>query len=186
MKYSFNLIKSERKTVAIEVRPDGKITVRAPLKMPYNEIMKFVEEKENWIEKTLQKAHGKGDENVVPFTREELEELKEKAPEIIPPRVKYYAEKMGVTYGKITIRSQKTRWGSCSSSGNLNFNCLLVLTPPEVLDSVVVHELAHRKEMNHSKRFYDEIYKVYPEYDKCHSWLSRNGTKLMAKLYTKF
>ena len=186
MKYSFDLIKSDRKTVSIEVRPDGKVTVRAPLKMPYGEIIKFVESREGWIEKTLEKTHNKGETSAVPFTDEELKELAKKALEIIPPRVKMYAERMGVTYGGITIRNQKTRWGSCSSKGNLNFNCLLVLTPPEVMDSVIVHELAHRREMNHSKRFYEEIYKVYPEYDKCHSWLSKNGTALMARLYKSY
>lgn len=185
MKYSFDLTKSDRKTISIEVRPDGKVTVRAPFKMPYAEIVKFVESREGWIEKTLEKCRGKGNEEIVPFTEEELKELADKALKIIPPKVKYYAEKMGVTYGKITIRKQKTRWGSCSSQGNLNFNCLLVLTPDEVIDSVVVHELAHRKEMNHSKRFYAEIYKVYPEYDKYHSWLSNNGFSLMAKLKEK-
>lgn len=182
MKFSFDLIKSDRKSVSIEVRPDGKITVRAPISMPYGEIAKFVESREGWIEKALEKSRNRG-KDAVPFTDEELKILSEKALNIIPPKVKYYAEMMGVTYGKITVRSQKTRWGSCSSAGNLNFNCLLALVPDEVLDSVIVHELAHRKEMNHSKRFYNEIYKVYPDYDKYHSWLSQNGTALMAKLY---
>ena len=89
---------------------------------------------------------------------------------------------MGVTYGKITIRNQKTRWGSCSKTGNLNFNCLLMLAPPQVLDAVVVHELAHRKEMNHSPRFYREIEKVYPEYEKWNRWLKENGAILLKRM----
>ena len=83
---------------------------------------------------------------------------------------------------RITIRSQRTRWGSCSSKGNLNFNCLLVLFPPEVIDSIVVHELCHRKHMNHSPQFYGEIDKVFPEYKKWHKWLNDNGRLYMAKL----
>lgn len=112
----------------------------------------------------------------------EIEALADQALKVIPERVRYYAPLVGVTYGRITIRNQKTRWGSCSSKGNLNFNCLLMLTPPEVIDSVVVHELCHRKEMNHSKRFYEEVYRVYPEYDKWNKWLKENGNALISRL----
>ena len=105
-----------------------------------------------------------------------------KASEIIPQRVRYYAEKLGVTYGRITIRNQKTKWGSCSSKGNLNFNCLLMAAPPEVLDSIIVHELCHRIHMDHSKNFYNEIYRVFPEYDKCDRWLKDNGGSLIKRM----
>ena len=86
-----------------------------------------------------------------------IKELADKARIFIPERVKYYAEVIGVDYGRITIRCQKTRWGSCSSKGNLNFNCLLMLMPSEVIDYVVVHELCHIKQMNHSKAFWKEV-----------------------------
>ena len=101
---------------------------------------------------------------------------------MIPDRVAYYAEKMGVTYGSITIRNQRTRWGSCSAKGNLNFNCLLMLAPPEVLDGVVVHELCNRIEMNHSKKFYEEVLRVYPEYRKSEKWLKENGRALLRRM----
>ena len=113
---------------------------------------------------------------------DELNELKRKAKSIIPERAAYYAALIGVSYGRISIRSQRTKWGSCSAKGNLNFNCLLMLAPPEVLDSVVVHELCHRKEMNHSKQFYDEVLRVFPEYKKWNKWLKDNGAALMARL----
>ena len=101
---------------------------------------------------------------------------------VIPARVAYFAPLVGVTYGRITIRNQRSRWGSCSSKGNLNFNCLLMLAPPEVLDSVIVHELCHRLEMNHSKRFYAHVHRVYPEYDRAHAWLKEHGTELMLRM----
>ena len=113
---------------------------------------------------------------------EEIRDLASRALEVIPERVAFYAPRIGVTYGRITIRNQKSKWGSCSSKGNLNFNCLLMLTPPEVLDSIVVHELCHRKEMNHSERFYEEVLKVFPDYWKWHKWLKENGPVLMSRM----
>lgn len=119
--------------------------------------------------------------DLTPMTSDEIRRLAEKALIYIPERVRYYAPLVGVTYGRITIRNQRTRWGSCSSKGNLNFNCLLMLAPTKVIDSVVVHELCHLKEMNHSKRFYDEVLRVFPEYYMCHKWLKENGARIMAK-----
>ena len=110
-----------------------------------------------------------------PYTQEEIKRFTLQAKLDIPKRVEFYAEKIDVTYNKITIRSQHTLWGSCSSKGNLNFNCLLVLLPDEIIDSIVVHELCHREHMNHSAKFYAEIDKVFPDYKKCHLWLKQNG-----------
>ena len=78
---------------------------------------------------------------------------------------------MGVTYGKVTLREQKTRWGSCSSNGNLNFNWKLALMPDEILYYVIVHELAHRIEMNHSERFWKIVEEVLPDYRERRKWL---------------
>ena len=113
------------------------------------------------------------------MTREKVIALAEEALEVIQTRVEYFARVIGVTYGKITIRNQKTRWGSCSSKGNLNFNCLLMLAPPEVLDYVVVHELCHRKQMNHSKAFWSEVEKVLPDYKEARKWLKEEGSQMI-------
>ena len=101
--------------------------------------------------------------NVRTITELELNELINSAMRVIPERVRYYAPIVGVDYGRITIRNQKTRWGSCSSAGNLNFNVALMRVPLEVLDYVVVHELCHRIELNHSKRFWSEVERVLPD-----------------------
>ena len=178
-----NIIRSDRKTLSIQLKR-GEIIARAPLRMKDKEIYSFIESKKSWIEKNLSKIveREKSISEVQPFTQEEINALAEKAKVIIPERVKYYAYKIGVTYNRITIRCQRTRWGSCSSKGNLNFNCLLVLFPIEVIDSVVVHELCHRKHMNHSSQFYAEVEKVFPEYKRCNKWLKDNGGAYMGRL----
>lgn len=86
-----------------------------------------------------------------------------------------------MTFGGITVRDQKTRWGSCSARGNLNFNWRLILAPEPVLDYVVIHELAHRKEMNHSKQFWDIVEAMMPDYRTQRQWLKEHGDQLMAR-----
>ncbi len=178
-----SVIHSKRNSISIEVKA-GKVIVRAPLRMKDKEIQKFIETKKNWIDKHLDifTEQQKKTEGLNPYTEEELKEIVSEAKRKIPERAQYYAKKIGVDYNNITIRKQRKRWGSCSSLGNLNFNCLLILLPNEVLDSVVVHELCHRKHMNHSAKFYAEIEKVFPEYKKWHKWLNENGGIYLARL----
>ena len=169
--------------MALQIR-GGELIVRAPLRMVKGDIDRFVSENKPWIEKHLAEAaeRERQNENIAPLSAAEIEALANEALQVIPERVKHYAALLGVTYGKITVRNQKTRWGSCSSKGNLNFNVALMLAPGEVLDSVIVHELCHRKEMNHSARFYGEVLRVFPEYKRWHGWLRENGAYLMAKI----
>lgn len=176
----YTVIRSKRKTISLELRPDG-LLVRAPRFATKWQIDRFVKDHELWIEKHREKLEERQRalKDVDRLSDEELKELVKKAKEVIPERVAHYAPLVGVTYGRITIRNQKTRWGSCSAKGNLNFNCLLMLTPPEVIDSVVVHELCHRLQMNHSDRFYREVRRVYPEYDKWNRWLKKNGRSIL-------
>lgn len=177
------IIRSNRKTLSLQLKA-GEIIVRAPQRMKDEEVYEFIESKKSWIEKNLSKIveREKSISEVQLFTREEINALAEKAKQIIPERVRYYAPRIGVTYNKITIRCQRTRWGSCSSKGNLNFNCLLALFSLEVIDSVVVHELCHRKHMNHSPQFYAEVEKVFPEYKRWHKWLSDNGGSCLNRI----
>ncbi len=103
---------------------------------------------------------------------------KNQAKEIIHHRVEYYSEKIGVQFNKITIKNQKTRWGSCSSLKNLNFNWRLIMAPPEVLDYIIIHELAHLKELNHSPEFWELVQSVCPNYRHHESWL-KNYSQLL-------
>lgn len=179
---TYKVIRSKRRTISIEVNTELEVIVRAPRWVSKRDIRFFVDEKEHWIRKTKERVKRINEKNASEpekiLSEAELGELMDRAKEVIPGRVEYYAGLIGVTYGRITIRHQKTRWGSCTSKGNLNFNCLLMLAPREVLDAIVVHELCHRKEMNHSDRFYKEVYRVYPDYDRCDRWLKENGRRL--------
>lgn len=185
MKQTIKLIRSNRKTISLEITPSGQVLVRAPRHMPEAEIRKFVEEKSSWLAKHLQK-HQEAMASLQAegtFTDQEIERLVKLAKQVIPEKVAYYARLMGVTYGRITIRKQKTRWGSCSREGNLNFNCLLMMAPPEVLDYVVVHELSHRLEMNHSPRFWAQVEKMIPDYRNPRKWLKEHGSQMMLRMH---
>ena len=179
----YQLIRSKRKTIGLEIK-EAKLVVRAPMRATNAEINAVLLRHKAWIDKQLAKAEKlqTAKASVHKLTDEELRALANKASVYIPERVKYYAPVIGVSYGKITIRNQRTKWGSCSAKGNLNFNCLLMLAPPEVIDSVVIHELCHRKEMNHSEKFYAEVLRVFPEYRQAHKWLKDNGNLLMAMI----
>ena len=182
MKYE--LIRSARRTMAIEVK-NGKVTVRAPLFVTDAAVRGFVLKNLGRIEAMLEKQKAREAEMppVERLTQAEIDALARRAARVIPERVLHYASAAGVTYGRITIRCQKTKWGSCSSKGNLNFNCLLMLAPAEVLDSVVAHEVCHRREMNHSDRFYALLKKICPDYDRWNQWLKKNGNALMRRAW---
>ena len=173
----YRIIRSRRKTITIEITPRGDLLVRAPLRTSQRDIQRFVAEKQHWIATHLAKLPP-----VIPMTAEEHHALIRSAKEFLPQRVAFYARQIGVTYGRITVRSQHRRWGSCSASGNLNFNCLLMLMPPDVRDYVIVHELCHRKQMNHSPKFWSEVAQIFPSYPEQRRWLSQHGISLLARL----
>ena len=175
---TYRVIRSDRRTVAIQIAPNGQVLVRCPRIMRNTQIEHFVQSRSAWIEKHLAMMEQK----LPALTPNTLQRLAAQAAKEIPKRVEHFAPKVGVTYGRITIRRQRTRWGSCSAKGNLNFNCLLLLAPPEVLDYVVIHELCHRKEMNHSARFWAEVERICPDHSSCRKWLKENGPGLISRL----
>lgn len=175
----YRIIRSDRKTVALQIK-GGEVIVRAPRAMRQEEIADFVARHADWIRKKL--ATFKKEPSGPIITEEGIRLLSERARAVIPPRVKYYASLIGVDYNRVTIRHQKTKWGSCSGKKNLNFNCLLLLTPTEVMDSVIIHELCHLKHMNHSKEFYNEVLRVCPNYKTYDRWLKKNGAGIIRRL----
>ena len=158
----FKIVRSRRRTLGLEVRGET-VLVRAPYGLPNAEIQRFLAEHQDWLAKALARQADRQARRQ-PLTPEEIQDLTRQAKAVIPERVRFYAEKLGVTYGKVTIRCQKTRWGSCSSRGDLSFNCTLMKCPPEALDSVVVHELCHLREMNHGPGFYALLERYLPDW----------------------
>lgn len=174
--FTYELIWAKRRSMSLKVDLDGKITVRAPYRTSVQTADWFVEGHRDWIEVRL-KAGARIMAERPSYTDKERAEGRKRAAEVIETRCRYYAPVMGVSYGTVTIREQKTRWGSCSMKGNLNFNWKLVLMPSEILDYVVVHELAHRIQMNHSAAFWAEVEKILPDYKERKQWLKVNGQK---------
>lgn len=161
------VIRSGRKSLGLEVRPDGTVLARIPARLSDRELKAFIEKQKDWILKKVDQVKKRADArtkiqvpSVDALSDAEIQKIKDK----IADRVKYYCAVMQVTVGHITIRNQKTRWGSCSNAGNVNFNYQLYYLPDELLDYVVVHELAHRRHMNHSKEFWSEVERYCPDY----------------------
>lgn len=183
---AIRIIRSSRRTLSLQVKNDGQVIVRAPKHVTLQEIAAFVRKNSAWLHKHLEKVRKEKELNaaspVQPLTMEDIQKLADEALRVIPDRVAHFAPLVGVTYGRITVRNQRTRWGSCSSKGNLNFNCLLMLAPPGILDYVVVHELCHRKEMNHSPKFWAEVAKVMPDYKERQKWLRTEGSSIMRRM----
>lgn len=171
------LVRSSRKTMAIQVKAEGKVIFRVPYRVPEAEVLRFAAQHRDWIGRQYRKAIEQTAAQPV-YSAEEIRRYKEILRPVLQHRAAYYAGLLGVTYGRIAIRDQKTRWGSCSAEGNLNFNWRLIFAPAGVLDYVVVHELAHRKEMNHSARFWAVVEMYMPEYKKYRNWLKENGNVL--------
>lgn len=180
MDIPYTLIRSSRKTISIVIKPDGEVEVRCPKRCSKREAEAFLVSKEAWIKKHVEAIAARPQQPVL--SEAERKNLAHTAAKVLPGKVQRFAQQMGVSYDRVTIRSQRTRWGSCSAKGNLSFNCLLMLCPEEVQDYVVIHELCHRKEMNHSADFWAEVETVCPNYRNCRKWLKDNGSSLISRL----
>lgn len=178
---SCELVRSGRKTVALEVSRDGVVRLRIPYQYPEKMALEFLERKRPWLFQAVEKVNQrqkkrKEAQAVCPeITEAEEQAYRRQAKAILTQKADVYAKKLGVTYEKLTVKDQKTRWGSCSAKGNLNFNWRIVLAPEPVTDYVVIHELAHRIHMNHSAAFYQTIAAIMPDYRRQEQWLKENG-----------
>lgn len=157
---AYRLIRSKRRTLALELRPGGKVVVRAPRLLPRAVIDRFVAEREQWIEQKLATLPPPRPE----ITPEQLAAWREQAAAYIPGRVAHYGALMGLCPTAVKITAARTRWGSCSAKGSLNFSCRLMGQSPAAIDYVVVHELCHLRHMNHSAAFWRLVASVLPDH----------------------
>ena len=158
----YKLIYTARRTVGAYIK-NGELTVRAPHGLSVKIIERFLEEHKTWIEKNLARSAQKKEKESA-LSEPEIKSLKKEARKYLTEKTEYYSKIMGLKYGRITITSAKTRFGSCSSKGNVSYSYRLMLYPERAREYVVVHELAHLCEMNHSIRFYSIIEKILPDY----------------------
>ena len=177
---------ARRKRFSLTVDSEG-LRLNAPAAATEPEIRHFLLLCDSWIRKNRERILALQEEQaaVPKLTEAEVSELKKRAKKVFAERAAYYAPRIGVTYGRITVTTPKSKWGSCTGKGNLSFHALLLLAPPQVLDSVVVHELCHRVHMNHSDAFYRLVKKHFPEYDYWNGWLKKHGNELMWRLPEK-
>lgn len=159
---TYEVVYSSRKSISLCIK-DGSLVVKAPFGTKKSKIDSVVSSHKNWIDKHIerQKERNKKYEDL---TDEKINILRKYAKQILPIKTAYFANIMGLKFGRITITGAKTRFGSCSSKGNISFSYRLMLYPEEAIDYVVVHELAHLVEMNHSPRFYKIVESVMPDY----------------------
>lgn len=149
------------RTVRLAIYPDGAVVVTAPRFFGLEAIERFVMRHSEWIREKVEKTK---DRTVIRIARRDIPALKKQALALAHARCEYFAGIYGLTYRKISIRAQKTRWGSCSQSGNLSFNYKIAVLPSHIADYVIVHELCHLVEFNHKKKFWDTVAKTVPDH----------------------
>ena len=161
----YELIRSRRRTVSVEIAEGGRVIVRAPLRMPRRDIDFFVEDHAAWIERHRAARQTRdAAAETVELTPELLGELREAARAVLPGLAAAWAPRMGVRPAGITLTAALHRWGSCSSKGRVSFSVRVMLLPPEAREYIVVHELAHLREMNHSPRFWAVVAAALPDW----------------------
>ena len=168
----YTLIRSRRKTLALEITRDAKLVVRAPMRCPQREIHRFLQQKEQWIALHMAKMQARRESHPEP-TAEQEAALRQKAKEILPALVAQYAARMGVEPAGITVTGARTRFGSCSPKNRLSFSFRLMEYPMEAIEYVVVHELAHIRHKNHGADFYKEIEAVLPHWREANQLLKK-------------
>ena len=160
----YRVVYSARKTISISVNGTD-VVVKAPFGTDDETVKKVITKYSAWIEKAL-KFQKKKEELTKDLTPDDIKRLKKEAKKYLAEKTEYFANIMGLKYGRITITSAQKRFGSCSSKGNISYSYRLMLYPEAAREYVVVHELAHLVQMNHSKEFYAVIERILPDYKR--------------------
>jgi len=173
-------INKRSKSLRISIHPGGRVLVSVPCFVPEFFVNKFIFNKSDWIIEKMEELS-----KIKPIKlkskkeqREDYLKYKDDALRIAEERLRYFNKFYNLKWGKITIRNQKTRWGSCSKKGNLNFNYKIALLDKEQSDYIIVHELCHLREFNHSQKFWDLVSIAVPRYKEIRKNLKFNNLKL--------
>ena len=161
----YELIRSDRRTLGLEVKRDGTVVVRAPRRLPQREIDRFVAERQDWILGAQARQRSRSEAHPEPTEAQKKACIRD-AKVILPGRVEYWSQRMGLTPAQIRITGARTRFGSCSSQGHICFSWRLMQYPADAIDYVVVHELAHLRHMNHSPAFYALVERYLPDWKR--------------------
>lgn len=174
-KYDYTLRRKRyAKYVRLTIEHDGTLSVTAPATYPMFLIKRFLNSRAIWIKTNLQKKKDSPTLLGIKHSQVEIKDYKKQARALVEDRLSYFNQFYGFEIKRISVRNQKSRWGSCSSKGNLNFNYRLALLPPALADYIVVHELCHLREMNHSRAFWDLVGRAIPDY--------KNKEKMLKKI----
>lgn len=160
----YTIIRSRRKTAALEITRDCRVLARVPLGMTDSRVEEFVARHEEWLLRHLQAQRQRQSAAPPPPTAEEIAVLKARARAVLPEKVAYWSGRMGLVPTGVKITAARTRYGSCSAKNGLCFSCFLMRSPEEAVDAVVVHELAHIRHKNHGPAFYALVESVLPDY----------------------
>ncbi|HPN96496.1 MAG TPA: M48 family metallopeptidase [Candidatus Moranbacteria bacterium] len=164
---NYRLKKSRRARKArLTIYCSGELVVTIPSCFPGSLVEKIVREKSNWILKKIKYFSKFKDKKYIKSSKGDFLKYKEKALEFAQKRAEFYSQFYGFQYKKITVRNQRTRWGSCSRRGNLSFNYKIILLPSNLADYIVVHEICHLGQFNHSRKFWELVEKTFPDYKK--------------------
>ena len=178
VEYTLNLSRRARR-MRLTIYSNGNLVITAPQKMNLNIIERYIKEKSRWVIEKL----GYFKNNLKPIfkkeTKEEHSVNRNRALVLAQERIAHFNKSLGFKYNRITIRNQRTRWGSCSSRGNLNFNYKIIFLSPKLADYIIVHELCHLKEFNHSHKFWNLVAKLIPDYLSARNELKKCGLRFI-------
>lgn len=164
-KISYKLKRSKRaKRMRLAVYCDGSVVVTSPFGIGQSIIEKFIADKKQWVFDKIRFFKSTDSKAIRTFSRKDYLENKDRAFALVNERVRFYNEIYGYSYNKIFIKNQKTRWGSCSRKQNLSLNYKIMFLPQKHMDYIIVHEICHLKEFNHSRKFWALVEKAIPNY----------------------
>lgn len=178
VEYTLKISKKARR-MRLAIYCDGNFVVTIPQSVNQNLIEKFLIKKSNWILDKLEYFRNISETVIFRTTKKDYIKYKKQAFDLVQERVNFFNKDCDFKFNKINIKNQKTRWGSCSQKGNLNFNYKIILLPSQLSDYIIVHELCHLKEFNHSQKFWNLVSQILPNYLELKKELKKSGVKFI-------